>query len=109
VWNGRPHVYTGVTAAMHYDHVHWAMANGGIVDRPTFGLIGESGPEAVLPLSRPDRAQQIADAVGVSSSRGDFHVHVATTPNATAEQIIRTAMFRARLDRMSGRYGRGRA
>lgn len=23
--NGRPHVYTGKTAATHYDHVHWAM------------------------------------------------------------------------------------
>lgn len=31
IWNGRPHVYTGITKAMHYDHVHWAMKNGGLV------------------------------------------------------------------------------
>jgi hypothetical protein len=29
VWNGRPHVFSGITKAMHYDHVHWAMDNGG--------------------------------------------------------------------------------
>lgn len=29
-----------------------AMANGGIVTRPTVALIGEAGPEAVVPLSR---------------------------------------------------------
>jgi len=29
-----------------------ALANGGIVDRPTLALIGEAGPEAVVPLSR---------------------------------------------------------
>ncbi len=29
-----------------------AMASGGIVTRPTFALIGESGPEAVMPLNQ---------------------------------------------------------
>lgn len=29
-----------------------AMANGGIVSKPTLALIGESGPEAVVPLNR---------------------------------------------------------
>ena len=29
-----------------------AMAHGGIVTRPTLALVGESGPEAVVPLSR---------------------------------------------------------
>ena len=30
----------------------WEGAVGGIVTRPTFGLIGEAGPEAVIPLSK---------------------------------------------------------
>ena len=29
-----------------------AMARGGIVNRPTFAMVGEAGPEAVIPLSR---------------------------------------------------------
>lgn len=30
--HGRPHVYTGITKAMHYDHNHWAYKLGGILD-----------------------------------------------------------------------------
>lgn len=30
VHNGRPHMYTGVTRSNHFDHVHWAMRNGGV-------------------------------------------------------------------------------
>jgi SLT domain-containing protein len=31
-----------------------ALANGGIVSAPTLSLIGEAGPEAVIPLSKMD-------------------------------------------------------
>jgi phage-related protein len=32
--NGKSHVYTGAVKAMHYNHVHWAYRNGGLVDQP---------------------------------------------------------------------------
>ena len=31
VKNGQPHYYTGVTRDMHFNHVHWAMKDGGVV------------------------------------------------------------------------------
>src|SRR5207249_2796566 len=37
------------------DPVHWSVtgyAKGGIVRKPTFALLGERGPEAVIPLSK---------------------------------------------------------
>lgn len=34
----------------HSDHVHLALATGGIVTQPTRALIGEAGAEAVIPL-----------------------------------------------------------
>lgn len=71
VWNGKPHVYTGVTKSMHYDHVHWAFANGGVVMAPTFGLVGEAGPEAVVPLTRPRRAAEVMAAAGLATSQPD--------------------------------------
>lgn len=41
------------------------LAKGGIVTRPTVAMIGEAGPEAVLPLSRNSGASNaIGDAVG---------------------------------------------
>lgn len=51
VRNGADYVYSGITKAMHYDHNHWALANGGIVTRATSAIIGESGAEAVMPLT----------------------------------------------------------
>lgn len=57
VWNGKPHMYTGITRANHWDHVHWAMANGGLVRtydqggllRPgTLGYNANGGNERVL-------------------------------------------------------------
>lgn len=41
-------------------------ANGGIVDRPTLGVIGEAGREVVVPLTRPARARQLADQSGLT-------------------------------------------
>lgn len=43
-------------------------ANGGIVNRPTLGMIGEAGPEAVLPLSNPARSAQILSQTGLGAS-----------------------------------------
>lgn len=36
--------------ADHWDHVHAALRDGGIVTRPTRAMVGEGGPEAVIPL-----------------------------------------------------------
>jgi len=58
LWNGQPHVYGEPTKSMHYDHVHWAMANGGVINEPVMGRgllsggsysFGERGPETVTP------------------------------------------------------------
>lgn len=56
------------TRANHWDHVHVALAAGGIVTRPTLAMLGERGPEAVVPLDRNgfdyDRlGQAVADAL----------------------------------------------
>ncbi|MEZ7005820.1 phage tail tape measure protein [Streptomyces sp. AD55] len=40
-------------------------AQGGIVYGPTHALIGEAGPEVVIPLSKPKRARQLAARSGL--------------------------------------------
>ena len=47
VWNGANHYYGEPTRGDHWDHIHWAMANGGFgrVTRPTHFVAGEAGPE----------------------------------------------------------------
>lgn len=46
------------------------MADGGIVTTPTTAMIGEAGPEVVIPLTRPRRAQELLEASGLAGSGG---------------------------------------
>jgi len=58
------------------------MAEGGIVSRPTLALIGEAGPEAVVPLSK------------MSSGGGDVNINVTGGLSTSAEigQAITNAL-----------------
>lgn len=62
IHNGRRHTYTGAIFRQHNfaggnAHDHWAMAHGGIIGEPVFGVgrsgrtysFGEMGPERVIP------------------------------------------------------------
>jgi hypothetical protein len=57
-----------------------AMASGGVVTSPTFALIGEAGPEAVIPL---DKMSGMGGGVTINVNGGD--------PNAVV-QALRTYM-----------------
>lgn len=46
------------------------LAIGGIFTKPTLGIIGESGPEAVLPLNNVKRTNQILSQANVSTAIG---------------------------------------
>jgi hypothetical protein len=46
-------------------HLHVALGGGGIVTQPTMALIGERGPEAVIPLSKG----------GIGGGGGEVHYH----------------------------------
>jgi hypothetical protein len=60
-----------------------ALADGGIVTGPTLALIGEAGPEAVIPLDRMG-----------SMGGGDVNIYVqGADPNAVVD-ALRTYMFR---------------
>jgi hypothetical protein len=44
LYNGASHVYSGVTAADHMDHIHWSLARGidAVVNKPTFTASSKS-------------------------------------------------------------------
>lgn len=44
-----------------------AYADGGIVDSPRIGLVGEAGPEAIIPLNKPARAAQVMSQAGLGA------------------------------------------
>jgi uncharacterized protein (DUF697 family) len=46
------------------------LAEGGIVTEPTLAMVGEAGPEAVVPLDDPAAAQQVADKARAAQPTG---------------------------------------
>lgn len=61
-----------------------ALAAGGIVNRPTLAVIGEAGPEAVIPLSKM-RDEDFLNNFGGGGSGGNVTINVQT-PNAASFQ-----------------------
>jgi hypothetical protein len=46
------------------------MAEGGVVNGPTPAIVGEAGPEVIIPLTKPGRAAQLAQESGLASMLG---------------------------------------
>lgn len=69
-------------------------AEGGVVNRPTLAMMGEGfKPEAIIPLTDPQRAQEIADRSGLSSmlsGGGDTFIFYLGEEQVTA-RIVRIA------------------
>lgn len=68
-----------------------AMARGGIVTRPTMALIGEAGPEAVIPLSQGSR-YGVGAAGGGGMTIENLNVYAA--PGERAEDTVPKALRR---------------
>ncbi|WP_433341745.1 phage tail tape measure protein [Streptomyces sp. CA-253872] len=58
------------------------LANGGVVDSPMLGVIGEAGREVVIPLTRPQRARQLAEDSGLLDIIGARPAVPARAPSA---------------------------
>lgn len=59
-------------------------ASGGLVTSPMFGLVGEAGPELILPLSRPARMMDLLEQAGLLRpfADGGFARMGSTVPTA---------------------------
>jgi len=70
------------------------LAQGAIVRRPTMALIGEAGPEAVIPLSLSRRARgqelyaQAGAALGMNQSSSSMTFNVVNNGNQMDEQML---------------------
>ena len=69
-----------------------ALAEGGLVTQPTTALIGEAGPEVVMPLDRFERLVGIDDGNGST-----VNYYAAPNKSFDAEQELQLAMRRVRI------------
>jgi hypothetical protein len=79
-----------------------ALAQGGIVTGPTFALIGEAGPEAVVPLSgpyMPDFLQGDGGGGGGTTIVVNVQAGLVSSPDQVGLQIIEAIK---RAERRSG-------
>lgn len=60
--------YDTPVGAKAFHQANGYYANGAVFNRPTFGLLGEAGPEVLLPINRPDRAESLARQAGIIPS-----------------------------------------
>ena len=58
-------------------------ANGGIITHPQIAMIGEAGPEAIVPLANPGRAAQVLHDAGLSGGGFGGSFTFAPTINIT--------------------------
>ena len=79
------------------------LAGGGIVTRPTLALIGESGPEAVVPLTRSGMG------LDVTSSGGDIYASVYIGNRAIDPHLVRVSRRDARTGGLKTRATSGRS
>lgn len=55
------------------------LATGGLINAPTLAVVGEAGPEAVIPLSDPARAAAVAKQTGLLDLIGSRAGHAEAT------------------------------
>lgn len=76
------------------------LAKGGLVNKPTLALIGEDGPEAVVPLSKKHNPGGVMPGMGGGGGNIIINVSGAMDPEGVARQIETMLL---RLQRSQGR------
>lgn len=82
----RPADWAGAAQIRRY------LAMGDIITEPTLAMVGEDGPEAVIPLTKPDRAAAVLKASGLVAGAVPLAagavVGAAKTVSAATQRII---------------------
>jgi hypothetical protein len=86
----------------HSDHVHLALGAGGIVTKAMTALLGERGPEAVIPLSSPRGQTALA---GAGHGGNTYNVNLSF-PGYVGDESVVAAVVRDAMEQFQNRNGR---
>lgn len=84
----------------------WTAANGGIATKPTFGLWGEAGDEALIPLSNREKVRPFARAVAAEMGGGTVNNYYIDGNLVAADAALASALETV-AERVSGRRRMG--
>ena len=96
IHNGSPHMYTGITRANHWDHVHWAYDQGGWLPPGTSIATNRTG--------RPERVLGPNESAGGVNVTLHFHGPVIGSPDRFAAEV--TPLIRSNLKKELRRDGK---
>lgn len=109
IYDPYSNIYAGLNYAIHRYGSLAALSRpggyalGGIVDKPTIGLLGEAGTEMVLPLTNRARVRQLLNQAGVGQGSGtQVHRYYNLTINA---QTVSTDDLEAAFRKMEQQNG----
>ena len=123
VFNGIIGLYNDFAAGMQFDIPDWVpkiggqvfelpsipmLAKGGIVNKPTIAMIGEDGPEAVVPLSQKNNPQ----GIGLGGGDVTININVAgVTDRTDKKQLAREIgdLLRGEMTRSGRSFGNRRS
>lgn len=81
-------------------------ADGGVVSRDQLIRAGEKNkPEAIVPLTKPRRAQQIMDQTGLSSLQGGGKSKTVEVPIHVAGNVVDYAALTTHIEKVLTRFG----
>ena len=86
-----PTAFSNAADTISYGGFGPALAKGGFVTGPTNALIGEAGPEVVIPLDR------FESMMGIDEERSTVNYYAAPNNSLTSEDELFLAMRRAKL------------
>jgi hypothetical protein len=97
--------YGAKVMAGHHNHVHVGLAEGGIVQDLVYAMLGESGPEVVIPLDDPIRALTLARRSGLLQSLAAAQMQQSSS--LTASSAVNPARRSSPSDSDGGILGGG--
>lgn len=104
-WPSPPSWFSGLASGIT-SHIPGMGATGGIVTRPTFAMIGEAGPEAVIPLDQTPGSYPLSRGMGGGNLTIEVHNHGSVIMQEDFKAAVRDAIQQG-LDRGYGFRGLG--
>jgi hypothetical protein len=90
--NGRSHMFSGITRANHWDHIHWAMDKGGLARGVGFMPKLTNRPERVLSPDQTESFERLVDHLPLRGRGGGVTIQVVnngTMVGTSPDQLAR--------------------
>ncbi|QUC01225.1 phage tail tape measure protein [Cellulosimicrobium cellulans] len=113
LYKGRPYLFPEPTKGDHYNHVHWAMNRGGVLEFDSGGYLPPGPSVVVNNTGKPEPLARVDVAPEWGGNNGGDHlevtVHMDDPDKDAANEVAEAVVFEVKKARRGGRYVRRRS